>query len=69
MFIIYIFQREQRTIRVAAHERLRDLLNILRGILDRYTALKSADVHTAAVVLIAQIKGENEFIIKQYKIY
>lgn len=45
------------TIRVSAHERLRDLLNILRGILDKYTALKSTDVHTAAVVLIAQIKG------------
>ncbi|XP_041475807.1 rho GTPase-activating protein 45-like isoform X2 [Lytechinus variegatus] len=45
------------TIRVAAHERLRDLLNILRGILDKYTALKSTDIHTAAVVLIAQIKG------------
>ncbi|XP_072172828.1 rho GTPase-activating protein 45-like [Diadema setosum] len=45
------------TIRVAAHEKLRDLLNILRGILDKYTALKSTDVHTAAVVLIARIKG------------
>ncbi len=52
------FTERTETIRVLAHERLRDLLNILRSILDKYSALRSTDVHTAAVLLITHIKGK-----------
>ncbi|XP_033636415.1 rho GTPase-activating protein 45-like isoform X2 [Asterias rubens] len=45
------------SLRVLAHDKLRDLLNILRNILDKYSALRSTDVHTAAVLLITQIKS------------
>ncbi|XP_070562883.1 rho GTPase-activating protein 29-like isoform X2 [Ptychodera flava] len=50
------------TPRVAAHERLRELLAILRNVLNKYPALHSTDIHTAAVILISQIKGfTNEY--------
>nr|XP_006813177.1 PREDICTED: rho GTPase-activating protein 29-like [Saccoglossus kowalevskii] len=45
------------TPRVAAHERLKELLHILRNVLNKYPALHSTDIHTAAVILISQIKG------------
>ncbi|KAJ8039707.1 Rho GTPase-activating protein 45 [Holothuria leucospilota] len=49
--------RGDATINVAAHERLRNLLSTLRTILDQYAALKSSEIHTAALHLIQQVKG------------
>ncbi|XP_077981086.1 rho GTPase-activating protein 45-like isoform X2 [Glandiceps talaboti] len=60
-----IFQPDgerSETPRVAAHERLRELLCILRNVLNKYPALHSTEIHTAAVILISQIKGfTNEY--------
>ncbi|XP_022109917.1 rho GTPase-activating protein 45-like isoform X2 [Acanthaster planci] len=56
----FIFNPEvERTesLRVLAHDKLRDVLNILRNLLDKYSALRSTDIHTAAVLLITQIKN------------
>ncbi|XP_071835793.1 rho GTPase-activating protein 45-like isoform X3 [Apostichopus japonicus] len=49
--------RGDATIQVAAHERLRNLLSTLRVILHQYAALKSSEIHTAALHLIKQVKG------------
>lgn len=46
-------------LRVAAHERLGEVLRILRVILERYPALQSAELLVAAGSLIHQVKGNS----------
>ena len=45
-------------LRVAAHERLGEVLRILRIILERYPALQSTELLVAAGSLIHQVKGK-----------
>ena len=45
-------------VRVAAHERLGEVLRILRIILERYPALQSTELLVAAGSLIHQVKGK-----------
>ncbi|KDR15612.1 rho GTPase-activating protein 45-like isoform X2 [Zootermopsis nevadensis] len=47
------------TIRVAVHERLGEVLRILRSVLDRYPALQSTELLVTAGTLIQQVKGYN----------
>jgi hypothetical protein len=44
-------------LRVAAHERLGEVLRILRIILEHYSALQSTELLVAAGSLIHQVKG------------
>ena len=46
-------------LRVAAHERLGEVLRILRIILERYPALQSTELLVAAGSLIHQVKGSS----------
>ena len=46
------------TQRVVAHERLGEVLRILRTILERYPALQSTELLVAAGSLINQVKGK-----------
>ncbi|XP_067137055.1 rho GTPase-activating protein 45-like isoform X2 [Centruroides vittatus] len=57
--IFQIDKERQETTRVAAHERLGDVLRILRSILEKYTALQSTELLVAAGNLIQQVKGYN----------
>lgn len=50
---------KQEAIRVAAHERLGDVLRILRTILEKYPPLQSNDLLMAAGQLIQQVKAYN----------
>ena len=48
------------TIRVASHERLSDVLKILRHILEKYPAIQSHDLVAAAGLLIKTVKALNK---------
>ena len=48
-------------LRVAAHERLGEVLRILRIILEHYSALQSTELLVAAGSLIHQVKGFLKF--------
>ena len=48
---------ETVVLRVASHERLGEVLRILRVILERYPALQSTELLVAAGSLIQQVKG------------
>lgn len=50
---------KQETVRGAAHERLGEVLRILRSILEKYAPLQSTELLMAAGQLIQQIKGFN----------
>ncbi|GAB6028941.1 Rho GTPase-activating protein 45 [Cleaved into: Minor histocompatibility antigen HA-1 [Chamberlinius hualienensis] len=58
-----IFQPERdkkrEAVRVSAHERLGEVLRILRTILERYPPLRSTELLTAAGLLIQQVKSYN----------
>ena len=43
--------------RVVAHERLGDLLQVLKMVVDKYTELNSSEILTAAGDLIQHVKG------------
>jgi len=45
------------TLRVAIHERLGEVLRILRSVLERYPALQSTELLATAGTLIQQVKG------------
>ncbi|XP_037086813.1 rho GTPase-activating protein 29-like [Pollicipes pollicipes] len=47
---------KQETLRVAAHERLGEVLRILRTVLERYAPLQSTELFMAAGALIQQVK-------------
>ncbi|XP_023712982.1 rho GTPase-activating protein 45 isoform X3 [Cryptotermes secundus] len=47
------------TLRVAVHERLGEILRILRSVLERYPALQSTELLVTAGTLIQQVKGYN----------
>jgi hypothetical protein len=49
-------------LRVAAHERLGEVLRILRIILEHYSALQSTELLVAAGSLIHQVKGKLSLI-------
>ncbi|XP_076321637.1 rho GTPase-activating protein 45-like isoform X2 [Tachypleus tridentatus] len=47
------------TMRVAAHEKLGEVLRILRSILEKYPPIQSTDLLMAAGTVIQQVKGHN----------
>ncbi|GFG31850.1 hypothetical protein Cfor_02658 [Coptotermes formosanus] len=47
------------TLHVAVHERLGDVLRVLRSVLERYPALQSSELLVTAGTLIQQVKGYN----------
>ncbi|XP_069693994.1 rho GTPase-activating protein 45-like isoform X2 [Periplaneta americana] len=47
------------SLRVSVHERLGEVLRILRSVLERYPALQSAELLVTAGTLIQQVKGYN----------
>ena len=51
-------QQQQPNVRVLAHERLGQVLRILRNILGRYPALQATELLVAAASLIQQVEGE-----------
>lgn len=53
----FLVGNETVVLRVAAHERLGEVLRILRVILERYPALQSTELLVAAGSLIQQVKG------------
>ncbi|XP_066995467.1 rho GTPase-activating protein 45 isoform X2 [Anabrus simplex] len=53
-------QDRQETLGVAAHERLGDVLRILRNVLEKYPALQSSELLVTAGTLIQHIKGYNQ---------
>ena len=58
-----VYQKEgesPETIRVTSHERLSDVLKILRHILEKYPAIQSNDLVSAASYLIETIKSLNQ---------
>lgn len=57
--VFQIDRERQETTRVAAHERLGEVLRILRNILEKYTAIQSTELLVAAGNLIQQVKGYN----------
>lgn len=56
-------------LRVAAHERLGEVLRILRIILERYPALQSTELLVAAGSLIHQVKGILPFYFVQFFLF
>ena len=46
------------SIRVAIHERLGEVLRILRSVLEKYPALQSTELLVSAGTLIQQVKGK-----------
>ena len=50
--------QQQPNVRVLAHERLGQVLRILRNILGRYPALQATELLVAAASLIQQVEGE-----------
>jgi hypothetical protein len=53
----FLVGNETVVLRVASHERLGEVLRILRVILERYPALQSTELLVAAGSLIQQVKG------------
>ena len=56
-FKMYIISDKSDTLHVAVHERLGDVLKILRSVLERYPALQSSELLATAGTLIQQVKG------------
>lgn len=51
-------QQQQPNVRVVAHERLGQVVRILRNILERYRALQATELLVAAASLMKQVEGE-----------
>ncbi|PRD36698.1 UNVERIFIED_CONTAM: arhgap45 [Trichonephila clavipes] len=58
MHLLY-FPNKTETMRVAAHERLGEVLRILRSILEKYPPIQSTELLMTAGTLIQQVKGYN----------
>jgi hypothetical protein len=52
-----IISDKSDTLHVAVHERLAEVLRILRSVLERYPALQSSELLVTAGTLIQQVKG------------
>jgi hypothetical protein len=52
-----IISDKSDTLHVAFHERLGEVLRILRSVLERYPALQSSELLVTAGTLIQQVKG------------
>ena len=61
-FCVPICSDKCDALRVAAHERLGEVLRILRIILEHYSALQSTELLVAAGSLIHQVKGSSIFL-------
>ena len=57
LFTVVEFSAED--IRISAHEKLGEVLRILKAVLQKYPALHTTDVLTAAAVLITRIKSNH----------
>ncbi|XP_064476776.1 rho GTPase-activating protein 45-like isoform X2 [Ornithodoros turicata] len=53
------YREKQETMRVAAHERLGEVLRILRSILEKYPPIQSTELLMAAGTLIQHVKGHS----------
>ena len=53
-------------LRVTAHERLGEVLCILKTILKKYPPVNSTDLLTATGVLISKIKGQQQYYSKEF---
>ena len=56
--MIFSGQMTAEELRVAAHDKLGDVLSILKDILQKYPALHTTDVLTTAAMLITKIKSK-----------